>query len=147
MNRIINSLAEAEFNKKINAVEVNFRGTGPAALYHETMDIAMNISLIYHTNQWLLRKKHFEDITPDAFLKFVVKWSEKSHLLFLEHAAAEHCKVALLTTVDCCLYLMAEYAWLSGSGKNYPNLEMQLFSSMDEAKSFLGQGKEPKLIH
>lgn len=145
MNRIINSLAVAEFNKKLNAVEVNFTGSGPASLYHETMDIAMNISLIYHTNQWLFRKRHFEDITPDAFLHFITKWSKKSYQLFMEHAGVKHCKVALLTTVDCCFYLMSENEWLSQPA-SISSLELQLFSSLDEAKSFLNQGKEPKLI-
>lgn len=146
MNRIINSLAEAEFNKNLNAVEVNFTGSGLAHLYHETMDIAMNISLVYRSNRWLFKKKHFEDISPDAFLSFVQKWSDKAHQLFLEHSGTHQCKVAILTTLDCCLYLMSEHPWVNNASENYPNLELQLFSSPDKARSFLSQGKEPKLL-
>jgi len=140
MNRIINSLAEAEFNKELNAVEVNFLGTGLAPLYHETMDIAMNISLIYHTNRWLLQKRDYQDMSPDAFLNFIKVWSKKAYQLFIQHDVAVKCQVALVTTVECCLYLKSEYPWLSHEDVHDTSLALHLFTSLDEANAYLSPG-------
>ena len=146
MNRIINSLAEAEFNKKLNAVKVNFLGTGLPPLYHETMDIAMNISLIYHTNRWLLQKRDYEDIGPDAFLSFIQLWSQKAYQLFIQHYVATKCQVALVTSVDCCLYLQSKYPWLKDEGTHDATWAMQLFSSMSDAQAYLYHGNTPQYL-
>lgn len=146
MNRIINSLAEAEFNKKLNAVEVNFLGTGLPPLYHETMDIAMNISLIYHTNRWLLQKNDYEDISPDAFLNFIQIWSKKAYQLFLQHDVTLKCQVALVTTVDCCLYLKSEYPALNNEDVHDTSLALHLFTSINEAQAYLSHGNAPQFL-
>ena len=82
MYRIINSLASAEFNRKLRAVEVNFNGYGESFLYHETMDIAMNIAVIHDSNKWLFIKDSFRDIDSYEFLYFVRKWSKTCSELF-----------------------------------------------------------------
>lgn len=146
MNRIINSLAEAEFRRKLNAVEVHFLRKGQSSLYHETMDIAMNISLINHTNRWLLQKSDFEDLSPDAFLNFIELWSHKAYQLFVKHDVATRCQVALVTTVDCCLYLRSRYSWLNEEEYQYDKLVLQLFSSVSEAKAYLSLGNAPQYV-
>lgn len=140
MNRIINSLAIAEYNKTLEAVEVNFNGSGLAQLYHDTMDIAMNISLIHLTNRWLFIKDTFQDISHAAFLTFVKRWSRKASNLHREHGSEDLCKVALFTTPESYLYLMAEHDWLQDSQQFFPHLLLQLFTSEQQAREFLNKG-------
>ena len=146
MNKIINSLATAEFVRKLNAVEVNFKGSGSLAQYHETIDIALNISLVYQTNQWLLKKSHFQDISPDTFLNFIGKWSKKSCQLHLEHHASADCKVALYTTAETDIYLRSEHEGIGKHTSTTHGLTLRVFSDLEKAQTFLSQGKEPKVL-
>jgi len=146
MNRIINSLAVAEFNRLINAVEISFKGQGPSSLYHETMDIAMDISLVHRSNQWLFKKKRFQDINHSAFICFVEKWATKASYLHQEYGGSEQCKVALYTTTESCLYLLSEYEWLQDSTTKLPFLHIQLFTDLNKAKAFLNKGYSANVL-
>ncbi len=137
MYRIINSLAVAEYNKALRVVEVNFNGQGSSELYHETMDIAMNISMIYETNSWLFIKDDFKDISHNAFMAFAKKWSNKASEMHGISTPDSLCKVALLTTVESYFYLLDEFEWLEDSRKNLNNLHFKLFNCLEQAKVFL----------
>ncbi|WPP51499.1 hypothetical protein [Catalinimonas niigatensis] len=146
MYRIINSLAVAEYNKFLGAVEINFNGQGPTALYHETMDIAMNIALIYKSNNWLFLKDDFSDISPNAFMTFVRKWSTKASEMHERSDSNYICKVALVTSSDSYLYLMSEHEWLEDSRKKFDNLHIRLFTKLEQAKKFLNNGYSSRIL-
>lgn len=146
MYRIINSLATAEFNKEIGAVEVNFNGQGDASLYHTTMDIAMNIAVIYNTNRWLFVKDFFHDIDVKNFLFFVRKWSRKCKDQFDPGAENVMCKVALLTTADSYKHLSQEYDWIEESSTQFSDLSLQTFLDRNKAYSYLASRIEEKIF-
>lgn len=137
MYRIINSLASAEFNKKLGAVEVNFNGYGAAVLYHETMDIAMNIAVIYDTNNWLFIKDFFHDIDSHEFLYFVRKWSKTCSDLFEPLSENSVCQVALLTSSASHHKLVTQHDWLKKPETKFSNLNLRVYSNREEAYSFL----------
>lgn len=145
MYRIINSLASAEYNKDLGAIEVNFNGYGEPALYHETMDIAMNIAVIYDTNHWLFVKDFFQDINPHEFLFFVKKWSKTCNELLSPVSVHENCKVALLTTPASRQKLMADNEWLNQSKAKFNNLDLRVFCKREDAKVFLSHKKQNQL--
>lgn len=137
MYRIINSLVTAEFNKDIGAVEVNFNGHGNSSLYHHTMDIAMNIAVMYDTNCWLFTKDFFHDIDVDNFLFFIRKWSKRCSELFEPHSEHRQCKVALLTTADSYEHLSEQHGWLEGTHTKLQYLDLRIFLCRDEANAYL----------
>lgn len=137
MYRIINSLATAEYSKDLLAVEVKFNGHGNPNLYHETMDIAMNIALIYDTNRWFFRKEHFEDISENKFIFFVSKWSKKASELFVNNPKNFICKVALLTSTESKDFLMENNLWLSSPQQKFKNLDLKVFTEKEEVNEFL----------
>jgi len=141
MYRIINSLASAEYNKELGAVEINFNGYGEPALYHETMDIAMNIAVIYDTNKWLFVKDFFQDINPHEFLFFVKKWSNTSNELLSPISDHKTCKVALLTNSASRQKLMADNEWLKQSKAKFSNLDLRVFCKQEDAQEFLSYEK------
>lgn len=138
-------MASAEFNKEIGAVEVNFNGYGESALYHETMDIAMNIAVIYDTNRWLFIKDFFQDINPIEFLLFVKKWSNTCNELLQPLAPEQNCQVALLTTPASERKLIAENEWLKRPTSKFSNLNIKIFSKLQEAKVYLMNKNEHPL--
>ena len=142
MYRIINSLATAEFNKATAAVEVNFNGQGDPALYHDTMDIAMSIAVMYNTNRWLFTKDLFHDMDVDHFLLFVRKWSSKNHEVF--EASADHppCRVALLTTADSYEHLAEKHQWLNETRTKFNQLQLRVFFDRKEAECYLAHPVE-----
>lgn len=146
MYRIINSLATAEFNKDIGAVEVNFNGQGDSSLYHTTMDIAMNIAVIYDTNRWLFTKDLFHDIDVDNFLFFIRKWSRKCSKLFESPSDNVQCKVALLTTSDSYKHLSEKYDWLDESPSEFSDLRLQVFINREDAYSYLAKQTNEKML-
>lgn len=146
MYRIINSLAVAEYNKSLRAVEINFNGQGPTDLYHETMDIAMNIAMIYQTNSWLFIKDDFSDISHNAFMIFVKKWSTKASEMYEASSSNYLCRVALVTSTDSYLYLMAEHEWLQDSRKKFNNLYIKLFTKLEQAKKFLNNDYSSRIL-
>ena len=146
MYRIINSLATAEFNKEIGAVEVNFNGQGDSLLYHTTMDIAMNIAVIYDTNRWLFVKDFFHDIDVNNFLFFIKKWSSKCSGQFDPHSKNRKCKVALLTTADSYAHLLQEYDWIKESSTQFSNLSFKVFLDRNQAYSHLSKQVEEKFL-
>lgn len=146
MHRIINSLAVAEYNKLLRAVEINFNGQGPSRLYHDTMDIAMNIAMIQQTNSWLFIKDDFTDINHNSFLIFVRKWSHKASEMYEKNSPNYLCKVALVTTAESYLYLLSEHEWLQDSRKVFENLYIKLFTERDSAKEFLNNGYSSKVL-
>ncbi|MEQ9443216.1 MAG: hypothetical protein RIG62_29535 [Cyclobacteriaceae bacterium] len=137
MYRIINSLASAEFNKELGAIEVNFNGHGEAFLYHDTMDIAMNIAVIYGINKWLFTKDYFHDIDSHEFLFFVKKWSKTCSELFEPESKNSICQVALLTTQESHHTLLNEHDWIRKPTYKFNNLNLKVFSSKKEAHVFL----------
>ncbi len=143
MYRIINSLATAEYNERLCAVEVNFKGYGEPELYHDTMDIAMNIAAIYDTNRWLFIKDTFEDITETEFLFFVSKWSKQTANLFVQ--SHQPCKVALLATLSSESFLKDNNLWLMNPSLKFPNLNLKIFTEAGEAMEFLA-GEPNKMI-
>ncbi|WKN30634.1 hypothetical protein PZB74_16880 [Porifericola rhodea] len=146
MHRIINSLAVAEYNKSLRAVEINFNGQGPSALYHDTMDIAMNISMIHQTNNWLFYKDDFTDISPNAFIAFVRKWSKKACTMHNAGLSNNICKVALVTSAESYLYLISEHEWLENPKKKFGSLHLKLFTEAEQAKKFLNNGYSSRVL-
>ena len=147
MYRIINSLATAEFNREIGAVEVNFNGQGDSSLYHNTMDIAMNIAVVYDTNRWLFTKDLFHDIDVDNFLFFIRKWSRKCSNMFESRSGNAQCQVALLTTTDSYEHLLEKHGWLEESDTRFNDLYLQVFLGRKEAYAYLmGQERASKKI-
>lgn len=146
MYRIINSLAVAEYNKSLRAVEINFNGQGPASLYHETMDIAMNIAMIQKTNNWLFIKDDFTDISPNAFMMFVKRWSTKASEMHDVSSSQYLCKVALVTSTNSYLYLMTEHEWLNDSRKRFDSLYIKLFTNLEQAKTFLNNDYSSRVL-
>lgn len=143
MYRIINSLATAEFNKDIDAVEVNFNGQGNASLYHNTMDIAMNIAIVYDTNRWLFVKDLFLDIDVDNFLLFIRKWSKQCSN---PSASDSSCHVALLTTPDSYQHLSGRYDWLEETRTKFSNLHLRFFFDRAEAYRYLSESVSEKML-
>ena len=137
MYRIINSLATAEFNKATAAVEVNFNGHGQPTLYHDTMDIAMSIAVMYNTNRWLFTKDLFHDMDVDHFLLFVRKWSSKNHELFEASAHHPPCRVALLTTADSYEHLAEKHQWLHETHNKFDRLQLRVFFDREDAERYL----------
>ena len=146
MYRIINSLATAEFNKEINAVEVNFNGQGNPSLYHDTMDIAMNIAIVYDTNRWLFTKDLFLDIDVDNFLLFVRKWSKQCSESFGPSTHETPCRVALLTTPDSYRHLAEKYDWLEETRTKFSNLHLEFFFDRAEAYRYMGEPVDEKML-
>ena len=146
MYRIINSLVTAEFNKEIGAVEVNFNGYGNPSLYHQTMDIAMNIAVMYDTNRWLFTKDFFHDIDVNNFLFFIRKWSKRCSELFESHSENQQCKVALLTTVDSYEHLTEQHGWLEGTHTEFKNLDLRVFFAREEANAYLASQVNEKIM-
>ena len=146
MYRIINSLATAEFNREIDAVEVNFNGQGNPSLYHDTMDIAINIAVVYDTNRWLFTKDLFLDIDVDNFLLFIRKWSKQCSDSFGHHFQDSLCRVALLTTPDSYQHLSERYNWLEEAHAKFSNLHMQFFFDRAEAYRYLGEKVDEKML-
>ncbi|MGB3778520.1 MAG: hypothetical protein WA960_09175 [Tunicatimonas sp.] len=144
MYRIINSLATAEFNKATATVEVNFNGHGDPVLYHDTMDIAMSIAVMYNTNRWLFTKDLFHDVDVDHFLLFVRKWSSKNHEIF--EASADHppCRVALLTTADSYEHLAEKHQWLNATHNKFNQLLLRVFFDRTEAENYLTSPSKQK---
>ena len=136
MYRIINSLATAEYNRQISAVEVTFSGHGDPDLYHDTMDIAMNIALIYRTNRWLFFKDCFHDIDVESFLFFVRKWSNKFNVLF-DPDADTPCQVGLVTADESHRPLIEQHKWLKNPQERFSNLQIELFTHREEAYDYL----------
>ena len=147
MYRIINSLATAEFNKEIGAVEVNFNGQGNPSLYHDTMDIAMNIAVIYRTNRWLFIKDLFRDIDVDNFLLFIRKWSKQCHQSLGSTSEESPCQVALLTTADSYEHLSERYNWLEETPVKFSNLHLRFFFSRTDAYDFLTKRADEKVVN
>ena len=146
MYRIINSLATAEFNKEIRAVEVNFNGQGNPSLYHDTMDIAINIAVVYDTNRWLFTKDLFLDIDVDNFLLFVRKWSKQYSESFGHHFQDPLCHVALLTTPDSYQHLSEKYHWMEEVRTKFSNLHLQFFFDRAEAYRYLSERTDEKML-
>lgn len=146
MYRIINSLATAEYNKEISAVEVNFNGQGNPSLYHDTMDIAMNIAVIYRTNHWLFIKDLFRDIDVDNFLLFIRKWSKQCHQSSDSHFETSPCQVALLTTADSYQHLAQRYDWLEETPVKFSNLHLRFFFSRPDAYRYLTGRADEKVV-
>lgn len=144
MYRIINSLATAEYNRQISAVEVNFSGYGDPDLYHDTMDIAMNIALIYRTNRWLFFKDCFHDIGVENFLFFVRKWSNKFNVLF-DPDADTPCQVGLVTADETYHHLLAQHKWLENPQEKFSNLQIALFTHREEAYGYLSSQPQEKI--
>ncbi len=137
MYRIINSLATAEFNKATAAVAVNFNGHGDPALYHDTMDIAMSIAVMYNTNRWLFTKDLFHDMDVDHFLLFVRKWHTKNHEIFEASGGHPPCRVALLTTADSYEHLAEKHQWLDEIHTKFDQLQLRVFFDRKEAEGYL----------
>jgi hypothetical protein len=146
MHRIINSLAVAEFNKTLRAVEINFNGQGPSHLYHDTMDIAMNIAMIHQTNTWLFIKDDFTDISHNAFMVFVRKWSKKASEMYEINSPNYLCKVALVTKAESYLHLLSEHEWLQNSRRVFKNLHIKLFTERESAKKFLNNDYSSRVL-
>lgn len=145
MYRIINSLATAEFNKCLSAVEVKFKGYGEYELYHDTMDIAMNIAFVYGANRWFFIKDSFEDIDENKFLYFVRKWSKKTCELFVDNPENQICKVALLTSPESKGFLLENNPWLASAKRKFFNLNFKIFTDKEEATEFL-TGRPNKMV-
>lgn len=146
MHRIINSLAVAEYNRNLKAVEINFNGQGPSHLYHDTMDIAMNIAMIHQINSWLFIKDDFTDISHNAFIAFVKKWSKKASEMYEANSMNYLCKVALITSAESHLYLLSEHEWLQDSRKIFRNLHIKLFTEREPAKKFLNNDYSTRVL-
>ncbi len=146
MYRIINSLATAEFNKEIGAVEVNFNGYGNSSLYHNTMDIAVNIAVMYDTNRWLFTKDFFHDIDVENFLFFIRKWSRRCSELFEPRSENQQCKVALLTTADSYEHLSEQHGWLEGTHTETSKLDLRIFLNREEANAYLASQVNEKIV-
>ncbi len=99
MYRIINSLATAEFSKKIAAVEMNFIGMGDAYQYQDSLDIATNIALMYDKRRWFFTKKHFEDIGEKTFLIHLQSWYQR----FSQFADEPDTKCTVAYVLSRCL--------------------------------------------
>ena len=125
MYKIVNSLASAEYNKNLEAVIINFNGYGELTLYHETMDIAMNIAAVYDTNKWLFVKDFFQDVNPYEFFFFIKKWSNTCKSLTSSIISDKVCQVAVLTTPTSERKLMANSEWLEKSSFNFENLNLK----------------------
>lgn len=136
MYRIINSLATAEFNKSIAAVEVNFNGHGDSALYHETMDIAMSIAVMYDANRWLFVKDMFDDMDVDHFLLFVRRWYNRDSELFDASTNPPLCRVALLTTPDSYEHLAKKHQWLNETHAKFNKLHLRVFFDRIETERY-----------
>ena len=139
MYKIVNSLASAEYDKDLNAVIVKFNGYGELSLYHETMDIAMNIAVIYNSNKWLFAKDFFQDINPYEFLVFVKKWSSTCNSLIDIADRDETCQVAIITTAASKQKLLQSFDWLEEPSLNINNLNLEIFTQLERAYSFLRQ--------
>ncbi len=137
MYRIINSLATAEYNREIKAVEVNFNGQGNSSLYHDTMDIAMNIAVVYNTNRWLFIKDLFFDIDVDNFVLFIRKWSKQCSEPLAPGGGRIVSHVALLTTADSYQQLLGQHEWLNESQTKFNDLCMRAFVDRTEAYHYL----------
>jgi len=145
MYKIVNSLASAEYNKNLEAVIINFNGYGELTLYHETMDIAMNIAAVYDTNKWLFVKDFFQDVNPYEFFFFIKKWSNTCKSLTSSIISDKVCQVAVLTTPTSERKLMANSEWLEKSSFNFENLNLKIFTQHDKAYSFLSQPRNQTL--
>ncbi len=144
MYRIINSLATAEFNRATAAVEVNFNGHGDSSLYHDTMDIAMSIAVMYDTNRWLFTKDLFHDLDVDHFLLFVRKWSGKNHELFQAQPDHPPCRAALLTTADSYEHLAEKHQWLNETPTKFNQLQFRVFFDRRDAEDYLTSSVKEK---
>ena len=145
MYRIINSLATAEYNREIKAVEVNFNGQGNPSLYHDTMDIAMNIAVVYNTHRWLFTKDLFFDMDVENFVLFIRKWSKQYGESLAPDGDGVVCHVALLTTIDSYQQLLGQHDWLNESQSKFSNLCMKAFVDRAEAYNYLGVSVEERM--
>lgn len=139
MYRIVNSLANAEYDQELEAIVINFNGYGELSLYHETMDIAMNIAAVYRTNKWLFVKDFFQDINPYEFFFFIKKWSNTCKSMLSTITPPTVCQVVVLTSPATERKLMANDEWLDKSSFTFENLNLKIFTQEDEAYSFLSQ--------
>lgn len=134
MYRIINSLATAEFNKKISAVEVNFLGHGDAYQYQESLDIATNIALMYDAKRWFFNKKHYDDISEKQFLTYIQSWYQRFSQ-YLTDSLDTCCTVVLLTSVASSAALKSLQAEWADS--HIDSLDLKVFTTKDEVHEFL----------
>ena len=137
MYKIVNSLATAEYNRDFGVVVVNFHGYGESALYHQTMDIAMNIAAVYNTNKWLLAKDFFQDINPHEFFFFIKKWSDTCNKLYSYTAPGNTCQIAVLTTLFSKRKLVLHREWLEEP--SISNINLKIFTQPEDAYSFLSE--------
>ncbi|MEM6842340.1 MAG: hypothetical protein AAF632_08940 [Bacteroidota bacterium] len=143
MYKIVNSLATAEYNRDSGVVVVNFQGYGESALYHQTMDIAMNIAAVYNTNKWLLAKDFFQDINPSEFFFFIKKWSDTCSKLYSYIAPEKACQIAVLTTLISKRKLLLHREWLEGP--SFSNINLKIFTQPEDAYSFLSKEQNVSL--
>ncbi|MEM9831212.1 MAG: hypothetical protein AAF944_11285 [Bacteroidota bacterium] len=143
MYKIVNSLATAEYNRDSGVVVVNFQGYGESALYHQTMDIAMNIAAVYNTNKWLLAKDFFQDINPSEFFFFIKKWSDTCNKLYSYIAPEKACQIAVLTTLISKRKLLLHREWLEGP--SFSNINLKIFTQPEDAYSFLSKEQNVSL--
>ncbi len=145
MYKIVNSLASAEYNKNLEAVIINFNGYGELTLYHETMDIAMNIAAVYDTNKWLFVKDFFQDVNPYEFFFFIKKWSNTCKSLTSSFITDKTCQVAVLTTPASERKLITNSEWLEKSSFKFEHLNLKIFTQQDKAHTFLSQPRNQTL--
>ncbi|MFP4093102.1 MAG: hypothetical protein ACLFUB_01365 [Cyclobacteriaceae bacterium] len=145
MYRIINSLAIAQFHKKINAVEIHFKGDGIPWLYYETLDLSLNIASVHATKAWLLRKSSFLDVSPSQLLEVLQSWAEDNAPL-LNQFRDECFRFALLTNESAYLKFTQEIDYLQDGGLKLGHLHFQLFTNPKDAAYFLNSGYRPRVL-
>lgn len=76
MNKIMNNVCTIICNDFLNALEINFSKTGSLQEYNESMQLAMDLSIIHQINHWIVEKHDFNDLKLDNFLMLIFSWSK-----------------------------------------------------------------------
>jgi hypothetical protein len=95
MNKIINSICTIVCNDSLNALEINFNKNGKLQEYNESMELAMDLSIIRQVNKWIININDFQDLKIESFLMLLFSWSK-----IVRNRNKENHKVIMITSSE-----------------------------------------------
>lgn len=91
----MNTISTIICNDLYEALEINFNKNGELKEYNESMQLAMDLSIIHRVNRWIINKNDFHDLKIESFLMLLFSWSK-----IVRNRNKAHQKVIIVTTSE-----------------------------------------------
>lgn len=123
MNKIMNNISTIVCNDLLKALEINFSKPGELSQYNESMQLAMDLSVIHRINCWIVEKKNFQDLKLENFLMLLFSWAK---IAKNKNKAGQ--KVLIVTTADIAnkINTILQKEWWQ-KRYNRPDIKIQTF--------------------